>query len=244
MQDTSWQKVGKWYDSLVGKQGHFYHREVILPNLWRLLGLKDKDNLLDIGCGQGILGRMISGNYTGIDLAVNLIEEARRLDKNSRHKYLVADATKKLNLSYFDKITMILSLQNIAKPFLVFKNCQELLNKNGRLYIVINHPCFRIPKHSDWKTINEKQYRIIDKYLIPTEIPIESSPFDRINNEISLSFHYPLSAYSQMLLENGLVIEKIVEWISPKKSTGKMAKIEDTARAEFPLFMALIIKKL
>jgi hypothetical protein len=47
-----------------------------------------------------------------------------------------------------------------------------------------------------------------------------------------------------MLLENGLVIEKIEEWISPKKSTGKMAKIEDTARAEFPLFMALIIKKL
>ena len=42
-----------------------------------------------------------------------------------------------------------------------------------------------------------------------------------------------------MLLDNAFVIKKIEEWISPKKSEGKMAKIEDEGRKEFPLFMAI-----
>jgi hypothetical protein len=46
-----------------------------------------------------------------------------------------------------------------------------------------------------------------------------------------------------MIADNGFLIERIEEWVSPKKSEGVMAKVEDRARAEFPLFMAMVAKK-
>ena len=53
------------------------------------------------------------------------------------------------------------------------------------------------------------------------------------------SFHKPIEVYSQMLFENGFLIEKIEEWTSEKKSEGKMARAENRARDEFPMFMAI-----
>ena len=44
---------------------------------------------------------------------------------------------------------------------------------------------------------------------------------------LTWSFHFPLSSYSQFLQESGLLIEKIEEWTSPKKSIGKMGKAEN-----------------
>lgn len=245
MSKTSWNKVGKWYGQLVGAEGHYYHQHVILPNSLRLLEIKEGEKILDFGCGQGIFGRQIKNEYLGLDLAKNLIEEAKKLDKNPRHRYWFGDVSKELKIEEsFDKGVMILALQNIKKPFRVIKNLSKLIKKDGKVLLVINHPAFRIPKHTDWEVKNQKQYRIEDNYMTPLEIAIESSPFDKKNNQISYSYHYPLSAYSEMLLDNGFYIEKMEEWISDKKSEGGMAIIEDRARAEFPLFLAILaIKK-
>ena len=76
------------------------------------------------------------------------------------------------------------------------------------------------------------------------EIEIDSSPFAEKNNLKTWSFHYPISAYSEMLFDNGFTIEKIEEWVSDKKSEGGMAAVEDRARKEFPLFMAIVAKKI
>lgn len=237
---TAWQKVAPWYKKVVGSEGSYYHKEVIIPNSLRLLTIKPQEKILDLGCGQGIMGRQIKNKYLGIDLAPSLIEEARRLDKNTNHTYLVENIAKEMKIfGSFDKGMIILALQNVDKPFQVFNNFRKLLTSKGELLVVINHPAFRIPKHSDWEVKNNKQYRIMESYMSPLEIPIESSPFDKKNNQISYSYHYPLSAYTEMLTDNGFVITNIEEWVSPKKSEGPMAIIEDRARNEFPLFLAI-----
>ena len=84
---TSWKPVGDWYDSIVGEKGHFYHREVILPNVLRSLALKEGDRLLDIGCGQGVLSRVIPKNvdYVGIDIAKPLLDAAEKYKKSHPH---------------------------------------------------------------------------------------------------------------------------------------------------------------
>jgi hypothetical protein len=46
-----------------------------------------------------------------------------------------------------------------------------------------------------------------------------------------------------MLFENGFAIEKIEEWTSEKQSEGKMARAENRARDEFPMFMAILAVK-
>jgi len=239
---TSWDKISSWYDKIVGSEGHYYHRQIIMPNILRLLKLENQMKILDIGCGQGILGKYLPDHdlYWGMDVSESLVKIAKSEDKNLNHRYLTEDATREIKTNEkFDRIVIVLALQNMGKPFKVFQNCSKLLNNDGKLIMVINHPAFRIPKHSNW----EKQFRTNDRYMTPLEIPIDSSPYDRKDNQTTYSYHYPISAYSEMLLDNGLVIEKIEEWVSDKKSTGPMAKIEDTARKEFPMFMTIVASK-
>lgn len=249
MQNSSWQRVSGWYNKTVGDEGHYYHQHVIMPNVKRIFNLKPKESLLDLACGQGVLERNLDKEieYTGIDLASNLIREANGQKINPGHKFLVADVSKDLpiNKNDFDAGAIILALQNIKKPFGVIRNFAKHLKKNGRLVIVLNHPVFRIPRHSSWDDDeNDRiQYRRIDDYMSPLEIPIVAHPGKR-ESENTWSYHYPLSAYSEMLFDNGLVIEKIEEWVSDKKSTGSNAKVEDRARKEFPLFMAIVARKI
>jgi len=249
MNNSSWQKVSKWYNKAVGDEGHYYHQHIIMPNLKRIFKLKGNESLLDLACGQGVLERNLDKNieYTGIDLANNLIREANEKKVNLNHKFLVADVSKDLPINKidFDAGAIVLALQNIKKPFGVIRNFTKHLKKGGQLVIVLNHPMFRIPRHSSWgEDLNNKiQYRRIDDYMTPQEIPIVAHPGKK-ESENTWSFHYPLSAYSEMLFDNGFCIENIEEWISDKKSTGSNAKVEDRARNEFPLFMAIIARKI
>ena len=248
--NSSWQKVSKWYNKTVGDEGLYYHQHVIMPNLKRILNLKENESLLDLACGQGILERNMDKNieYVGVDLASNLIREANEIKINPKHKFIIADVSKDLpiNKTDFDFGAIVLALQNIKKEFAVIRNFAKHLKKDGKLVIVLNHPIFRIPRHSSWGediTNNKIQYRRIDDYMTPQEVPIIANPGKRESEE-TWSYHYPLSAYSEMLFDNGFVIEKIEEWISDKKSTGSNAKVEDRARKEFHLFMTIVaIKK-
>lgn len=248
MENSSWQKVSKWYNKTVGDEGHYYHQHIIMPNLKRILKLKENESILDLACGQGVLERNLEKNieYVGIDLAGNLIREADGKKINPNHRFYIADASKDLLITKtnFDKGTIVLALQNIKKPFGVIRNFAKHLKKGGQLVIVLNHPIFRIPRHSSWgEDMNNKiQYRRIDDYMTPQEIPIIAHPGKK-ESENTWSFHYPLSAYSEMLFDNGFCIEKIEEWISDKKSTGSKARMEDKARKEFPLFMTIVAKK-
>ena len=248
MQNSSWNKVSNWYNKAVGDEGHYYHQHIIMPNLKRILKLKENESLLDLACGQGVLERNFDKNieYIGIDLANNLIREAIDRKTNPNHRFLVADVSKDLPVTKtnFDNGAVILALQNIKKPFGVIRNFAKHLKKGGRLVIVLNHPIFRIPKHSSWENDleNKIQYRRIDDYMTPQEIPIVAHPGKK-ESENTWSFHYPLSTYSEMLFDNGFCIENIEEWVSDKKSTGSNAKVEDRARKEFPLFMTIIARK-
>lgn len=248
VKDTSWEKVAPWYKKTVGLAGSYYHEHVIFPNLLRLLELKPRMSLLDFGCGQGVLARAIPKEikYVGVDKSRLLLDEAIKLDKNPEHRYLEGDITMESNmLDRFDRVAMVLSLQNVDRPFKLIQSAAKLMRDSGKLVMVLNHPSFRIPQNSDWLVDKEKriQKRVVSGYLSPLEIKIESRPFDKVQNEVSLSYHYPMSAYSEMLFDNGMVIEKIEEWISDKKSEGGMAQMEDRARREFPLFMAIVAIK-
>ena len=79
--------------------------------------------------------------------------------------------------------------------------------------------------------------------MTPLSIPVAASPSKGAKSTATWSYHFPLSEYSRMLLDNGFVIEKIEEWISDKSSVGEAAKMENRARKEFPLFMAILARK-
>jgi hypothetical protein len=126
-------------------------------------------------------------------------------------------------------------------PKAAFQNAADYLKSGGHLVVVMNHPCFRIPRQTSWKVDEEQktQYRRIDRYSSPLQIPIQAHPSKGEQSGMTWSFHYPLAFYSQWLFEAGFTIELIEEWHSNKISTGKAAKMENRSRAEIPLFMAI-----
>ena len=240
--DTSWKQVGKWYDELVSKEGHYYHEEVIFPRLLKWQKFKKGDSLLDLGCGQGVLARKLPKEmiYYGLDAAKPLIEKAK---KYTKHHYFLRDVTKSLKIekSDFDYVAIILAMQNIEKPDKVLKEAAAHLKKNGKLFLVLNHPCFRIPRQSSWGLDEGKklQYRRIDRYMTPLEVPIQMHPSKKAQSKKTYSFHFPLSDMITWICEAGFTITRLEEWCSNKTSTGKHAKMENRAREEFPLFLAI-----
>jgi ubiquinone/menaquinone biosynthesis C-methylase UbiE len=240
--NTSWQKVAPWYSRVTEHgQGHYYHQHVVIPGVLRLLDLTHK--LLDLACGNGVLAKAIPNEtlYLGVDNAPSLINEAKRTDRNPNHEYLTADITKSLAIPQdFTHATIILALQNILNPSKVLLNASQHLVKGGVLVVVLNHPAFRIPRQTSWGIDEGRkiQYRRVDKYMSPMDIPINMNPSDR-NSPTTMSYHHPLSAYSKVLKDAGFVIDLIEEWTSDKESEGRAARMENRSRSEIPLFLAI-----
>lgn len=254
--NSSWQHVAKQYHHAVGDEGHYYHQHLVLPNLIKQLLLRPGSRVLDLGCGQGVLAHHLPKEvvYVGVDLAESLIRYAQQNQEKSplNSTFIRADITKKMPISEtnFDLATVILAIQNVKYPDRVFSNAARHLHQGGELIIVMNHPCFRIPRQSAWG-IDEKsklQYRRINRYLTPLEIPIEMNPGRQAGRttakQVTFSYHFPLSFYFQGLNQAGFAVSTVEEWASDKHSTGKMKKMEDRARSEFPLFLMIKAKKL
>ncbi len=241
---SSWEKSSKWYGKIVGNEGHYYHQHTVIPSVLRLLELHDDSKLLDVGCGQGVLERAISSHieYCGLDVARQLVNQAKQLKKNSQHRFFVADATNSFSteLGSFTHAAIVLALQNMKRSDVVIQHIASVLEPNGVLVIVLNHHCFRIPRQSGWEIDpgSKQQRRWMNRYLSPMEIPILMHP-GQAASESTVSFHQPISMYVANLVKAGFSIVGMEELVSDKESVGKAAKMENRSRSEIPLFLSI-----
>ena len=259
--DTSWNKVAKWYDShLKGDvKKETYHEAIIIPKLLKLIReyVKRGSKIVDLACGQGKVTQEIAASdyvVSGIDLAPELIKLAKENTKGSGIEFIVDDASAlKLEtikkIGHADAVTITLAIQNIQNLDGLFININKILKPQGYVFIVMNHPYFRVPKQTSWGFEGSvSQYRRVDAYISEKKIPIEMTPGEIANkgkSKLTWSFHRPLEKYIKTMRDNGLVLVDMEEWISNKVSEpGKRARAEDIARKEIPMFMAMgIVKK-
>ncbi|MBI1870083.1 MAG: class I SAM-dependent methyltransferase [Chlamydiae bacterium] len=248
-QNTHWNQVSKSYDRQVGKEGSEYHQEILIPGTLNLLEPKRGEKILDLGCGQGVFCRALSRlaleiEMTGIDAARNLIERAKTYpQEHHRMGYHVMEAShlKGIPNEKFDAIVSILALQNMNPIESVIQEITRVAKKKARMVLILNHPCFRIPRQSSWgfDESNKIQYRRIDRYMSPLEIPIKMHPGSN-PDLITLSFHRPLSYYIQALYAYRWALTYMEEWSSHKESEpGARSRAENRARQEIPLFLAI-----
>src|SRR5258708_28089648 len=126
MKDTSWNNVSDWYDDLLAGDDT-YQKQVILPNLVRLVAPKPGTAVLDVACGQGFFSETFAAagaDVIGTDLAPELVELAkRRVPKATFH---VAPAHKlPVPDSWADVAIIVLALQNIENIEIGRASCRE-----------------------------------------------------------------------------------------------------------------------
>ncbi len=244
---TSWGKFSKWYSGIV-EEKESYQQKVLVPNVLRLLELKRGEDILDLGCGEGMFAREFQktgANVVGLDIAPELITIAKK--KSS--KEIVFHVANAKNLSMvndhvFDAVVMILTLQNIDDMASTLREVRRVIKPTGKLLIVLNHPVLRIPKLSGWGWDEGQrlQYRRVNGYMSEIKIPIQMHPGDA-PGDTTWSFHRPLQTYIKALADAGFYLTNLEEWTSHKKSQrGPRAKAEDRARLEIPMFMAIVAR--
>ena len=250
--ETSWGKVADWYDDLLEKGADTYQKELILPNLTRMMDIKKEDSVLDIACGQGFFSRefnKLGADIYGVDISKELIEKAKN-NSPENIKYFVLPSDKLISIQdkNFNKVVIVLALQNIEKIKETIKECNRVLKQNGKMYIVLNHPAFRVPKKSDWGYDSKKgvQFRRVEQYLSELMIKIDMNPGEKDlkNKKYTFSFHRPLQSYFKLFKDNNFLVSNLEEWSSHKKSQdGPKKNIEDKARKEIPIFMCIELLK-
>jgi ubiquinone/menaquinone biosynthesis C-methylase UbiE len=246
---TSWGKVAEWYDDLLEGESDSYQEQVLTPNVVRMLAIQKGELVLDLACGQGFFSRKfrdLGAMVTGVDIARELIDYACKNSPDDIH-YFVSPAhdLSFLSSASMDAITIILAAQNIENISEVATECARVLKPEGRIIMVLNHPSFRIPKSSDWDydSLKNIEYRKMSKYMSDGKIEIDMHPGGR-RREYTISFHRPVQSFFKMFYKNNLCVTRFEEWISHRNSTsGPRAEAENKARKEFPLFLAMEIKK-
>lgn len=248
--NTSWGGVADWYSDLL-KEGGTYQKEVILPNLSRLMQIKKGTSLLDLGCGTGFFSRAFSAagaKVTGVDLGAALIASAKRDLASKAIDYHIASADKIpfVPNASIDQAVIVLALQNMANAAGAIAECARVLKPSGRLYLVLNHPAFRIPQGSSWGWDEgaQVQYRRLDRYLSEAKMQIQMHP-GADPSEVTWSFHRSLQFYFKLLGKQNLAVSRLEEWVTHTRTReGSRKDAENKARAEFPVFLYLEIVKI
>lgn len=233
MARSNWNKMAKWYDSVVGKGGHGYHQKYAIPTTIKLLELKKGQAILDMGCGQGVLSTMVKKagcGYFGVDSSRTMIKNAMIRHKKEG-KFFVGSASKiskipEINFIKFDSAVFLLSIQDMDPLGKIIKETAKLLKKDGKIIIFLLHPAFRIPRQSGWSVDKSRNLvsRRVDRYLTTKVIPLNT----RVNNITSFFYHRPIQTYFRELGKNGFVVDWFEEIAEDKKG-----------EREFPLFLAI-----
>lgn len=243
-----WDQVAGWYDKLVGDKGSDYHRNVILPAAMRLLAPTKGEKILDLCCGQGVLIPLLleagASAVTGVDASPRLIEAAaKRFAGDPRVALHVADACAPGEWAdgSYDAAACIMAVHDVPDLPAMATRLAEALKDGGRVTAVFMHPCFRIPQqaHWGWDEGRKLQFRRIDRYGVPQEIPITTHP-GQGGGETTTFYHRPVGEVLSAFGRAGLAVVVCEELFSHRRSQpGPRAKGENRAVKEFPVFLAI-----
>lgn len=250
--DTSWDSVATWYDGMITDDDS-YQMQVIVPNLSRLMDLHFGEKVLDLACGTGFFSGVFAHivgpkNVVGVDIGKQLISIAKQKNPEIDFRISTVDDLSIFAANSFDKITIVLAIQNIAEVKSMLLEINRVLKPKGSVYIVMNHPAFRVPKRSGWgfdETAGQ-QYRRIDGYLRESKEEIDMKPGSskESSDQMTVSFHRPIQYYTKLFAATGFAVTRLEEWISHKHSqSGPRQKEEDRMRSEIPLFLFMEIQK-
>ena len=169
----------------------------------------DKKNILDVGCGGGILAESMAklgGNVTGIDqseIAIKIAQlHAKENNLSIDYKLLNIEEFLKKDSKKFDVITCLEMIEHVPDPASIITSCAKKLKKNGRLYVsTINRNLkaflFAIVGAEYILNLIPKGTHRYDKFIKPSEVKSWANSFNmNISNITGMTYNPLLKKYS------------------------------------------------
>ncbi len=246
MSRREWSTLADWFDEQQGDAGDLWHRTLIFPGILKVIGQVKGRDILDVGCGNGSLARILArmGNrVTGVDDSAGIIERAKAREAADPlgAKYFASDAANlaMFEANSFDLVTTCMALMDMPDAADAIKEMGRVVRRSGRCVMLFSHPCFDIPRASSWLSEWGFGYRPtvslrIDRYR---EIFSEWLSWSSKVDYEMLAYHRPLSWYFRAIREAGLAVTMLDEPEPTKEfleQSGSAAAVE-----KFPLHCAI-----
>lgn len=218
------------------------HREVLLnPAIFSLLEDVHGKRLLDAGCGEGYLSRILAKQgaiVTAVDYSEKMLEIARERTQGEvtiQYEYGNCEKLDFLVDEQFDCIISNMVLQDLENYKEALSEMYRLLKPNSTLIFSILHPCFVTP-NSGWIR-NERldqQYWKVQRYfyegVYDQRLPLDS-------DEKIVFYHRTLTSYMKAIIQAGFTIEDVIEPMPSKEMLRKYPQFEEDLHfADFIVF--------
>lgn len=218
-----WDKVAPDYIKSIKREKSSYLKyliyESLFSNILDLVGDIKNKVILDAGCGEGRLSRLLTeqgGDVYGCDVSSTMIKEAI-LNESSQPqgiKYFTHDLTDPLSGGrMYDLIIANLVLFNVHDLSSVVANISKVLKPNGEFIFSLLHPCFNTTK-GQWynlRYIGREGGKIV--FDIRKSYKDNSSykkGFLFLSDEINF-YHRPIETYFKTLSANSLMVSDLLE---------------------------------
>ena len=241
-----WDAVATWWVTRYTARGDINREWVIDPVLFRFLGVVKGLRILDAGCGNGYLSRLLTrrgAKVEGVELSPKMLEGARAEEAKRPLgiRYHLGDLA---NLSRFrgrtfDVAVSNVVLQDVRRYREATREIHRVLKPRGRFLFSMTHPAFESPVPGTWvrepkdtERIEERRFLAVDRYF--DRVAVFWSP---PGLPPAISFHRPLRDFFAALTDVGFLIRRYEEPFPSKKALEKYRFFADLTR--IPLFIVV-----
>lgn len=203
------------------------------PSTLNLVGDVSGKSVLDAACGPGKYAEILiaaDALVTGFDISPKMIAHAKSRNPDSG-TFFIQDLSKPFSTlvnESFDTVLCALAMHYVENWDKTIKEFFRVLKPDGQLIISIEHPFFEYTYHKS------------EKYFDVEHVKCTWNGFGK-PIEIN-SFRRPLQECLTPLMENGFLIDKLIE-PKPVKAFEALDPKHFKELNEFPAFMCIRAKK-
>lgn len=197
-----WSRVPRAVLAAMDPRGDFAREHLLNPVIFRMLGDVSGKRVLDAGCGQGYLSRLLvarGAQVVGVEPGSAPYDYAVEMEgeQSPRIRYVKEDLSKLSDLGRFDAVVANMVFIDIPDWRAAMQRCVESLRPGGLFVFSLNHPCFEDLTHS-WLASGSL---VVAEYLREYVVGVR----------YGANFHRPLSDYVNYVLALGCQLVELSE---------------------------------